>query len=727
MRYLLLILVACISMPSFAQKGNKEITLEDVWKNGTFRSQSVPGFNAMKDGERYSKIDRKRGEKRQQIKIYNIKDGKELATVFDTEEAFSANQKYYMQSYEFSEDEQKLLLKSDAEYIYRRSAKYIVYVYDIKTKSVVLLDDEKVLHASFSPDGTKVAFVKENDLYYKDLAEGNTIQVTHDGKWNEIINGNCDWVYEEEFGFTKAFQWSPDGNYLAFYRFDETAVREYTLPYYKSKYPKINTYKYPKAGEDNSIVKIHVYSLSSKVTQSMDIGKETDQYIPRIKWSNNPKELCIYRLNRLQNKLELLLANADNGYSTVIYEETNKYYVDINDNLEFLPDGQSFVFTSERDGYNHLYYYNWNKQKLKDLTVGEYDIDNIVGVDKKRKLIYYTAAINSALERKLYSVDWKGGKTRLLTPEDGTHSITAIEGFNYFLDNYTSLNEPSIYYLRNAKGKIVSTLEDNIKLKLTMNEYDLGKLSFTTFKSADGVDLNAWMITPPNFDKSKKYPVLMFQYSGPGSQQVADRFPVSYYFWHQMLAQKGYIVVCADGTGTGFRGEEFKKKTYLQLGKLESDDQIAVAKQLRNLSYVDANRIGIWGWSYGGFMSSTCLFKGGELFKMAIAVAPVTNWKYYDNIYTERYMRTPQENQSGYEDNAPENMVEGMTGKFLLVHGTGDDNVHVQNAMMLHEALVQADKDFDSEYYTNKRHGISGGNTRYHLFKKMTDFILNNL
>lgn len=726
MRYLLFILAAFISISTIAQTGDKEITLEDVWKKGTFRGRSVPGFNAMKDGERYSKIERE--GKNLLISIYSIKTGEKLTSVFNTKDAFSANQAYQMGSYQFSDDEQKLLLKSDGEYIYRHSAKYTVYVYDINTKSVVLLDDEKVLHATFSPDGTKVAFVKGNNLYYKNLTEGTTTQVTNDGKWNEIINGNCDWVYEEEFGFTRAFQWSPDGSYLAFYRFDETAVREYTLPYYQSKYPEINTYKYPKAGEDNSIVTIHVYNLASKATMPMDIGTETDQYIPRIKWSNNTKELCVYRLNRLQNKLELLLANAESGNSTVIYEETNKYYVDINDNLEFLPDGQSFVFTSERDGYNHLYYYNWEKQKLKDLTVGKYDIDNIVGVDKKRKLVYYTAAVNNALERKLYSVDWKGKRTRLLTPEDGTHRITTIAGFNYFLDNYSSLNEPSIYYLRNAKGEIVSTLEDNIKLKLKMNEYALGKLTFTTFKSADGTeDLNAWMITPPNFDKNKKYPVLMFQYSGPGSQQVADRFPVSYYFWHQMLAQKGYIVVCADGTGTGYRGEEFKKKTYLQLGKLESDDQIAVAQQLRKLQYVDASRIGIWGWSYGGFMSSTCLFKGGELFKMAIAVAPVTNWKYYDNIYTERYMRTPQENKSGYEDNAPENMVKGMTGKFLLVHGTGDDNVHVQNAMMLHEALVQADKDFDSEYYTNKRHGISGGNTRYHLFKKMTDFILNNL
>ncbi len=726
MRYLLLILVASLSLPALAQNGTKEITLEDVWKDGTFSSQSVRGFNAMKDGERYSKIDRKRGQRRQKIKIYDIKTGKELATVFDTKDAFSVDQKYYMEGYTFSNDEQKLLLRSEGEAIYRRSRLYNVHVYDIKTKSITLLDDEKVLHASFSPDGTKVAYVKGNNLYYKVL-NGDVVQVTKDGEWNKIINGNCDWVYEEEFGFTKAFQWSPDGSYIAYYRFDERNVPEYTLSYYHNLYPKNYTYKYPKVGEPNSIVDIKVYDLAKKSSFSFNLGNETDQYVPRIKWTNNPKELCIYRLNRLQNKLDLILGNAQDASTSIIYSEENKYYVDINDNLEFLPDGQSFLFTSERDGYVHLYNWNWKKQQLKELTKGNYDIDNIIGVDKKRKLVYYTAAVNSPMERKLYAIDWNGRKVKLLTPEDGTHRITTIAGYNYFLDQHSSLNEPPIYYLRDAKGEIVSTLEDNIKLKLKMNEYKLGKLSFTTFKSADGVDLNAWMITPPDFDKKKKYPVLMFQYSGPGSQQVADRFPAGYYFWHQMLAQKGYIVVCADGTGTGFRGEEFKKKTYLQLGKLESDDQIAVAKQLRRLPYVDGGRIGIWGWSYGGFMSSTCLFKGGELFKMAIAVAPVTNWKYYDNIYTERYMRTPAENSKGYEENAPENMVEGMTGKFLLIHGTGDDNVHAQNSFMLHEALVQADKDFDSEYYTNKNHGIYGGNTRYHLFRRMTNFILNNL
>jgi len=349
-----------------------------------------------------------------------------------------------------------------------------------------------------------------------------------------------------------------------------------------------------------------------------------------------------------------------------------------------------------------------------------------VGVDVKRELVYYTAAETSPLQRNLYTVEFTGRKKKCLTPEKGTHSITPCEGYNFFIDKYSRLNKVPVYYLRDAKGDIKRVLEDNKDLKNKMTEYALGTVKFMKIKGVDDM-LNAWIITPPGFDSTKKYPVLLYQYSGPGSQEVADRFPVGNYFWHQMLAEQGYIVVCADGTGTGFRGERFRKKTYLQLGKYESDDQIAVAKELGKLSYVDKSRIGIWGWSYGGFMSSTCILKGSDVFKMAIAVAPVTNWRYYDNIYTERYMRTPQENAKGYDENAPDKMADKLTGKFLLIHGTADDNVHFQNSVMLTSALINANKQFESEYYPDKTHGISGGNTRRQLYQRMTDFILKNL
>lgn len=720
-----LLLFIVVSPFAFAQK--KAITLEDIWQKGTFAMKSVPGFNALKNGTQYTQIEK--GETGStQINIHDLATGKKVKTVFDNYVKLFNGQTLNPESYTFCEDETKMLLFEDKQSIYRRSALYKVYVYDLKSGKISLLNTDKVLHAQFSPDGNKVAFVKDNNLFYKDLKTGKTLQVTHDGKRNEIINGNCDWVYEEEFEFTQAYQWSPDGNYLAYYRFDERQVPEYTMTIYDSLYPTPYKYKYPKAGEPNSIIQIKIYSLENSKTINAAIGKETDQYIPRIKWTRNPRQLCIYRMNRHQNQLELLLANAENGTTQTIYSETNKYYIEINDNLQFLPDNSAFIFSSEQSGYNHFYKWNWKEKKLTALTQGKYDIEKIIGIDEKNQLLYYTAAENSPLQRKLYSVDWNGQNKKTLTKEDGTHDITPINGYQFFLDEYSTLNTPPIYYLIDNKGNSVRTLEDNHKFVNKMKKYDLGKVKFFQIEGTEpNLMLNAWMLTPPDFDEHKQYPVLMFQYSGPGSQQVKDAFPINNFGWHQLLAQKGYIIVCVDGTGTGFRGEEFKKKTYLQLGNLESNDQIAAAKNLTTLPYVDGNRIGIWGWSFGGFMSSTCLLKGNAIFKAAIAVAPVTNWRYYDNIYTERYMRTPAENAKGYDENAPEKMVGKLKGKLLLIHGTGDDNVHFQNQVMMVEELIKANKEFESEYYPNKNHGIYGGNTRYHLYHRMTKFILENL
>lgn len=723
MRYSWLSLLL-IAQVCFGQ-AKKQISLDDIWTNNTFRIKSVPGFNALKSGKTYTQVDAVNGK--QVIRMYDLKSGGQGDAIFDNGETTLDNKKVGVDDYSFSNDQKKMLIKAESQNIYRRSVLNRVYVYDVEGRKMEALDADKVLHATFSPDGSRVAYVKNNNLYIKNLSNGYVVAVTSDGEKNHIINGNCDWVYEEEFAFTRAFEWSPDGNYLAFYRFDESAVPQYILPMYSGLYPDNYTYKYPKAGEPNSTIQIKIYDVRNGVMATADAGAETDQYIPRIKWTKDPKKLCIYRMNRLQNKLEFLLASAATGKSEVIYSEDNPYYVEVSDNLTFLPDNRSFIFSSERDGYKHLHRWDWKSKRLMTLTPGNYDIDNIIGIDEKAEKVYYTAAEKSPLERKLYSMDWGGNDKKTLTPEPGTHVITEIKGFKYFLDKYSTLTMPPVYYLRDANGKIVRTLEDNAELKAKMLDYDLGNTSFRQIEIGDGKTLNAWVITPPNFDDRKKYPVLMYQYSGPASQEVADRFPVRDFFWHQMLAEKGYIVVCADGTGTGFRGEAFRKKTYLQLGKYESDDQISVAKYLGRLPYVDKNRIGIWGWSYGGFMSSTCIFKGNDVFKMAIAVAPVTNWKYYDNVYTERYMRTPKENESGYNDNAPEKMADKLKGKFLLVHGTGDDNVHFQNSIMLTDALIRANKEFDGEYYPNRAHGISGGNTRYHLYKRMTDFILTNL
>jgi len=724
MKYSLLIASLLIAQLANAQ-AKKQITMDDLFKNNTFRMKSVPGFNGMKDGKHFTKTEQK-GDT-QVIKKYNVETGAEVEVLFDNTKTLFNGKQLKFDDYSFSKDEKKLLLKAESQNVYRRSVLNKVYVYDIATKSIAAVDNDKVLHATFSPDGNAVAYVKGNNLYIINFENGINPQVTTDGEWNKIINGNCDWVYEEEFEFTRAFDWSPDGKYIAYYRFDETNVPQFNMAMYGGLYPKDYQYKYPKAGEPNSIIEIKVYDVANGKTIKADVGTETNQYIPRIKWTNDPKTLCIYRMNRLQNKVELLFANAATGASEVVYTEDNKSYVEVNDNMEFLPDNSSFVFTSEVSGYVHLHRWDWKKKKLTDLTPGKYDIGEITGVDQTKKLIYYTAAENSPVERKLYAVNWDGKGRRTITKEDGTHTITPVEGYQYFLDKYSRINQPPVYYLRDADGKVLKTLEDNKGLKDVMTDYDLGNIAIKQIDLGGDNTFWTWMITPPNFDPNKKYPVLMYQYSGPGSQEVADRFPIRDFFWHQMLAQKGYIVFCADGTGTGFRGEEFKKKTYLQLGKYESDDQIAIAKWLGNQSYVDKNRIGIWGWSYGGFMSSTCVFKSQDVFKMGIAVAPVTSWRYYDNIYTERYMRTPQENAEGYDNNAPEKMASNLKAKYLLIHGTADDNVHFQSAVMLTDALIKANKEFDGEYYPNRNHGISGGNARPHLYKRMTDFILSNL
>ncbi len=725
MRTTFLLFIAFISIQTIFAQGSKQITMDDLWKNNTFKSKDVPGFRAMKDGIHYTQIDRE--GKNMFIRVYNLETGKQESTIFESNKVDFGNIKdLSLESYTLSKDEKKMLLFANSEYIYRHSAVQWVFVYDIEKGKAELVYNEKMMHATLSPDGKKVAFVKDNNLFIKDLERNTADKITTDGEKNKIINGNCDWVYEEEFSFTRAFDWSGDGKYLAYYRFDESKVPEYTLPKYNGLYPEQYTYKYPKAGERNSVVQIKICNVQTKQTIVPFLGNETDIYIPRIKWTTDPGKLCIYRLNRLQAKLELLLTNADDGRSNVIYEEVNRYYININDQISFLPDGHSMIFSSERNGYSHLYNYDWQTKKIIDLTEGNYDVDALVSVDIPRKLVYYSSTESSPLQRKLYVVNWAGKNRMCLTKEDGWHSVTPCEGNNYFLDRYSRINHVPVISLRDAKGDIIRTLEDNKALEDKMKEYALGRIRLTQVHGVSEL-LNAWMITPPDFDSTKKYPVLMYQYSGPASQEVGDRYPLGNFYWHQMMAQKGYIVVCADGTGTGSRGEEFRKKTYLQLGKYESDDQIAVAKKLGKLPYVDKNRIGIWGWSYGGFMSSTCILKGNDVFKAAIAVAPVTNWRYYDNIYTERYMRTPQENPKGYDENAPEKMADSLKGKFLLIHGTADDNVHFQNSVMLTNALINANKQFESEYYPDKAHGISGGNTRYQLYVRMTDFLLKNL
>lgn len=703
---------------------NKNISLEDIWAKGTFRSKGIYEIRSMNDGVHYCVL-----EADTAIGMYEYKSGNRIKSFFSKSSLNNDDRKKLtgIEDYQFSNDEKNILFTVNSESIYRHSSISDFYIWNFEKSDLRILNQSKKQRlAEFSPDGKMVAFVQDNNLYIKNLINNDLKQITNDGLYNSIIYGTTDWVYEEEFGITKGFYWSKDGKYLSYYRFDESKVKEFSMTTWGDLYPQEYKYKYPKAGEDNSVVTVFTYNTLTNKSMQMQTGDNPDQYIPRLKWSEIQGKLAILRMNRLQNKLEILLADAETGKSQTIFQEENKYYISISEDLIFLQDKTHFLLTSERDGYNHIYLFDLNGKMVKQLTKGKWDVDEIKGIDEKNKRIFYRSSERGPENRDLVYVDFKGKMTRIST-QSGTHDANFSKSFLYYISTYSDANTPMQYAIYQWNGKLIKILEDNKKLQEKAKEYGFVKKEFSKFTSAEGIELHYWIMKPANFDSTKKYPVLMYVYGGPGAQTVNNSWERADFSWYQMLTQKGYIVVSVENRGTGARGEAFKKATYMQLGKLETEDQISGAEFLGNLSYVDKDRIGIFGWSYGGYMSALCMTKGNAFFKTGIAVAPVTNWRYYDNIYTERYMRKPQDNASGYDDNSPINHVNKLKGKFLLVHGSGDDNVHVQNSMDLITALVNANKQFDLMIYPNKNHGIYGGNTRLHLYKKMTDFILQNL
>jgi len=713
------------SLSVVAQK--KNVSLDEVWSKFAFSQKQVRSINWMKDGSFYSALENGR------IVKHQVTDGAAVETLFDEGVSVeNLGQKITIADYTLSSNEQKILIETDPEQIYRRSSRAENFVYDIKTKKLVKLSaGGKQSFATFSPDGTKIAFVRQNNLFMVDLNTMAERQITTDGKWNNIINGMCDWVYEEEFSFAKAFFWSPDSRKIAFYTFDESKVPEYNMQMWGKLYPTDYRYKYPKAGEPNSAVSISVYNLVDTKTVKMDLGKETDLYIPRIRWTINTNVLSISRLNRYQNKMELIHADAFTGKTTTILIEESRTYVDVEnfgDDLTYLADGKSFIMSSEKDGYKHLYQYDMSGREVRKITSGNWEVDNFYGIDESTNTLYFTSTEIASIERHLYSISLDGKVKKKLSAERGMNSANFSPDFKYFILNNSASNSPlKVSLYRSANTQLIKVLEDNADLRARLTGYNISPKEFTVIKTADGVELNSWMIKPTNFDPNKKYPLLMFVYGGPGSQQVLNQYDGANFYWYQILAQKGYIVACVDNRGTGGRGSEFKKCTYLNLGKLEVHDQIEAAKYFGKLPFIDAALIGIQGWSYGGFMASNCLFQGADVFKAAIAVAPVTNWRYYDTVYTERFLRTPQENPSGYDDNSPVTHAKNLKGNFLLVHGTGDDNVHFQNAVALEDALIKNNKQFQLFYYPNKNHGIAGGNTRLHLYTMMTNFLEKNL
>ncbi len=735
--FLFLFFVA-IQIPGWTQIEKKVITLEDIFKGRKFASKGFAGVQSMNDGDHFCQL------KKDSLNVYDYVTGKYISTLVFARELIPAGDSapIDMGSFEFSNDESKMLFATDEEAIYRRSSKANYYVFDLKTKKLFPLSENgKQRLATFSPDGTKVAFVRDNNIFIKDITLGmltsggksdrqeNGVeqQITFDGKANEIINGATDWVYEEEFEFSQAFAWSPDGKKIAFYRFDECDVKEYQLTYYGELYPEQYKYKYPKAGEDNSKIAIFLYDLGLKKIIPVDIGKETDIYIPRIKWTEEAGTLALYRMNRNQNKLELLLADASTGNSKVIYTEESRYYIEINDHWRFLKNKKEFLITSEKNGYRHLYLYDISGKEVLQLTKGKFEVVDVLGVDEKSGLVYFSSTETSPMDKDISAATLDGKKRIKLSNRAGVNTAAFNKTYTYYIGRWSDINTPPYIAVYKANGTQVRLLQDNAKLRETMAEYGFSKAEFFKFKTGDGLELNGLMVKPPDFDPAKKYPVLFTIYGGPGSQTVNNSWgAVS--SWNQLWAQHGIIVVSVDNRGTGGRGEEFKKCTYLQLGKYETLDQIEAAKYLGGLGYVDKNRIGMWGWSFGGYLTLSCLTKGADYFNFGIAVAPVTNWKYYDNIYTERFMRTPEENNNGYEDNSPVNHAAKLKGKLLLICGMADDNVHPQNSFDMVTALVGADKQFESQFYPNSNHGIyTGKNTSFHLYKRMTDYILEKL
>jgi dipeptidyl-peptidase-4 len=725
MKKLLLILALLTSFNGNSQR----ITLEDVWSKSTFGAKGIQGFNAMNDGLTYTDVNEKDGY--YEISKFTIKNGTKVADLVSAKDVKYQAKSIEISDYQFSPDEKKLLFTENYESIYRRSGKADYYVFDIKEKTTFPVSESgKIMFPTFSPDGRKIAFVRDNNLFVKDLVTQKEITITKDGAMNKIKNGWGDWVYEEEFSKANYFCWSNNSQYLAYVKFDETKVKDFTMDYYKGElYPEKYNYKYPKAGEDNSIVTCHIYDVNSfqtNKTVNVDLGTNTDIYIPRLQFTNNDEVLSVQRLNRLQNKLELLFVNAQNGSAKVIYADSAKTYVDVTDDLTFVSD-KGFIISSERDEYNHLYAYDLTGKLIKQLTSGPWDVIAFKGYDPKTNNLFYTSTENGAINRDLYSVKLDGKNKKRMSTMVGFNDAEFITGFKYYISSWSDANTPPVFELRDVDGKPVKMLENNIALKEKLKEYSLGKKEFFTVKNAEGVELNGFMIKPSNFDAGRKYPVYMYAYNGPGANECNNNWEGSEFMWHQLLAQEGYIVVCVDGRGTLGRGRQFKHCTYLHLGKYETSDQIDVAKWLSEQAYVDKGRIGFQGWSYGGYMACLMITKGAEFIKAAIAVAPVTNWKYYDNIYTERFMRKPKDNKKGYEENSPVNFVDKIKHPFLIIHGSFDDNVHVQNSMEIIKAMVAKNIPFDMMVYPNKNHGIYGGPTRYHVYNKILKFVKDNL
>lgn len=721
-------------MMSSSISAYEKMTLKDI-TDGQFAAQQIGGINPIKGTDLYAQL----SQDNKQILQYSFKTGKQTAILFDVNNTQGEHIDKF-DGYIMSPDGRHILIATKRQNVYRRSYKAVFYIYTVQSRKLERLSDGGPQQAPvWSPDGNQVAFVRDNNIFLVKLLYGNSeSQVTKDGKINEVINGIPDWVNEEEFGFNSALVFTADGSMLCWIKYDESKVKQYSLQLFKGRspeltenaiYPGTYSYKYPKAGEENSRVSAWSYDIKSHRIQQLNIPLATDGYMPRIVSTVDPDKIVIYTMNRHQDVLNLYSVNPRSTISHLLIKESVPKYVkeEAMANIRLTKD--FILFPSDRDGYMHLYLYNSNGTLKRKIGDGNFDITNVYGIDESTGDVYYQAASLSAHDRQVY-VSHANGKSERLTHQEGWNSAIFSGDFQYFINIWSDYNTPYVYTTCRNNGKIIATNVDNHDLKSKIQRYGWTKRETFSFTTSDGVMLDGWMVKPANFDTSKKYPVIMYQYSGPGSQQVVNSWSAGAMgqggAFDQYLAQQGFIVVCVDGRGTGGRGADFEKSTYLRLGDLESKDQVETASYLATLPYVDKDNIGIWGWSFGGFNTLMSMSNGKPIFKAGVAVAPPTDWRFYDTVYTERYMRTPKENPDGYNDN-PIQRADKLHGALLICHGMADDNVHPQNSFEYAEALVQSDKDFKEIYYTNRNHSIFGGNTRNHLLRQITEWFITHL
>ena len=733
MKRLFLTITALLMFVATMSAGGK-LTLPDI-TSGKFAAKTVNGINPIEGTDTYARISQD-GER---VVCCSFKTGKELSVLFDVKYTMGCKIDGF-DDYVLSPDGKRMLIQTKTERIYRRSFKADFYIYNIESRRLDRLSDgDKQQIPTWSPDGQQVAFVRGGNIFLVKLLYDNAeIQVTKDGKFNEVINGLPDWVNEEEFGFNSALTFNADGTMICWLRYDESKVKTYSLEMYKGMkpakeeydtYPGFYSYKYPKAGEDNSTVSAWSYDIKSHKINRLQVPLDADGYMPRIKPTNDPMRIVVYTMNRHQDDLCLYAVNPRSTVAQLIIKEHVDKYVreEAMEGVKFV--GDKILLPSDRSGYTKLYIYNMNGQLQRTIGDGNYDITSVYGYDPKTGDVYYQAAALGATDRQVY-VTHKNGKTVRLTDREGWNTAFFSGDFQYFVNTWSDYNTPYVFTTRTRDGKVINTIEDNKAVKQLVSDYGFCKREPFSFTTSEGVELNGWMVKPKDFDANKKYPVIMHQYSGPGSQQVTNSWSAGSMgqggAFDSYLAQEGFIVVSVDGRGTGGRGSEFEKCTYLNLGNLESKDQVETALYVGSLPYVDKDRIGIWGWSYGGFNTLMSMSEGRGVFRAGVAIAPPTNWKYYDSVYTERYMRTPKENPDGYATN-PIERASKLHGALLICHGTADDNVHPQNTYEYSEALVQADKDFRELFYTNRNHSIFGGNTRNHLLRQVAQFFKTEL